>query len=1108
QRIRNDFETTLVVEAAAGTGKTTELVARIVGAVARGLATLEAIVAVTFTEKAAGELKVRLLEALKVAAAEAEGETQARLQRAQRTIDLAPIGTIHSFCTEILREYPAQAGLDPLFEVLDEAGAEQLQREAFRRWFERILSAPPRSVERVLRGSHYYGPREELWRAAREIIARRDFPAPWPRPKGDYAELMGPLIDQVEALGKHAAQGERRDPLTGYLEEFHDLAKNLRAQERVAAGDDPLANQDLVEGMLREFARSGPRWNNRGFAKGSFGALSADDVRAKRDALRKDFDLWLARADAHLASTLKDALQDVRLEYERLKRQSGVVDFFDLLLDAERLLQDQSVRAELLQRYRFVLVDEFQDTDPRQTNVLRSLCSDDEGALIAGRLFVVGDPKQAIYRFRRADIGVYDRAKTALLEAGAECLQLNTSFRAQPAIQRVLNATFAECFGRGEPEDRGLRPAHVPLAPFVTERIDQPSVVALPLANPWNKWGSRFSPRNGATETVAAFVQWLIESRWTHGRERRPFRAEDVCLIMPRMQSGATDLAAAYAGALERRGLDTVFVAGRAFHERSEVLALRAACGAIEWPEDTLRVYATLRGPLYGFSDDALHVWMGARPLDPMAKPEGDSPIALALRDLAEFHVLRNHRSAEETVLALLERVRASALLAIAGHASQDHVARFVELARRHDRNEPKSFRAFVETLDSSAEDGARRENAAVEAGQGGVRLATVHGAKGLEFPCVVLCEIDAPRRPFRASHFVDLDTGLWAGRLAGAESQPLLEHRKRVLAEEAAESDRKLYVAATRAKDLLVMPAIGDFVEERHQLNYWTEALLRTMTPQEPAARARPASAAGCPPFGERSVLRRPKKALAMEGLDVKPGRHGDIVWWDPAILPAAPPLARGVPQPDRLRGEGAAKSRERFEAFESKQRARIEAGSRASERRRTATEASRIEAPSDRPVTVVFTGASEGRSSRGARFGTLVHAALADVVGGAHAGAAIAAHGRALGATQNELDDAVQAVDAARAHPVLQRALSAERCAAEVHLVHRQVDGALLEGSADLVFFESDPFGEARWVVVDFKSDLHEAVPDAYRVQVQLYAQAIEAATGATCDAMLLGV
>lgn len=1133
--IREDLDRTLVVEAAAGTGKTTELVARILAVVRSGRGTLDRTIAVTFTDKAAGEMKLRLRAELENAraAARAEGDDAglSRLEQALVSLELAHVGTIHSVCADLLREHPVEAEIDPSFEMASETQAEVLLDRAFGEWFERVLADPPRVVQRVLRARAWQswrgeGPRAILRRAAGDLVEHRDFRAPWSRPAADYVAGMQALVDEAEAVG---AMCEGHDDEDDYgfkaIAMIRDFAAMVRSRERLREESDE-AFEDWLEAGLREFAKkSGKHWSWTGYRNKPLGGHDRRDVLARRDALQNAIDTWRSDAEAHLAAGLFEVLQPVLPAYEEHKRRAGVLDFVDLLLCTRNMLrEDPAVRADLQARFDHLYVDEFQDTDPLQAEILTLLAASDpshddwrDAPLFPGKLFVVGDPKQAIYRFRRADLAVYDRVKSGLVAAGAEVVHLRTSFRATPPLQAFVDGTLGPRMGEGVP---GIQATYVPFAPHRPAFEDQPAIVALPVPEPYAEWGRLGSWTISASTppAVAAFVSWLLnESGWTvdAGDVRRAIRASDVCLLFTRMRSGRDSIAGDYARALEARAIPHVLLGGHTFFDREEIMALRHGLAAVEWPDDRLRTYATLRGPLFALSDAQLFEWIGTHgPLDPFARVDVESPslqeVARSLAVLAELHVLRNRRPIADTVTALLDATRAQAVFAMrpSGLQSLANVMRLVDHARRIDSEGALSFRAFVEWLDHQAEERGGHEAPIVEEGADGVRLMTVHKAKGLEFPVVVLCDPMTPVHYDRPSRHVDADAGLWAMSLAGAVPEELRVRAEEVLAADEAEGLRKLYVAATRARDLLVIPAVGDMVDGRPE--GWLSPLDALLYPPEPGP-GEPAP--GCPPFGDDTVVHRPDKARGNHRFRVGPGRHGGVVWWDPKLLDLDVRTTEGVRHRELLRPgtDAAARSASAEQAWSTERTALRARASEPSVRARTVTRASKIEPLAGLGISVVSTTAERVGRPRGARFGTLVHAMLADVPYDADEATIrsyATLHGRVLGATEAEVSAAIVATGSALAHPVMRRAAASESARREVGIMHRTPDGAVVEGTADLVFLEQDAFGETQWVVVDFKTDLEFGTDETYQVQIELYVRAVEAATGATAVGLLLGV
>ena len=1137
RRIREDLDSTLFVEAAAGTGKTTELVARIVSLLESGRATLEGIVAVTFTEKAAGEMKLRLRAEIE-RAREREGVSpseRAFLDGALGQLEIAHIGTIHGFCADLLRERPVEAGVDTLFEVAPEDEQRELLDGAFDAWFQRTLADPPEGVRRVLRrrtrGPNAVGPRASLRAAAEKLLDHRDFTAEWQHMPFDRRAEIDGVMDRLATLAPLAGQASRRDSyLARSFREIKGFVDETAHREAVRGRD-----YDGLEAELRQFQRA-RHWRWKGSGKWFGKGLERDDVLAQRDGVKTDIGALLERADAELAAYLREELRPLVATYESLKERMGKLDFLDLLLRARDLVRnDHSVRALLQSRFTHFFVDEFQDTDPLQAELLMLLAAADPRETdwrqvrpVSGKLFLVGDPKQSIYRFRRADVDVYESVKQQLSLHDAGVLHLNRSFRSVPSLQSAVNASFEPVMSGSE---SGSQARYVPLEPFRPETQEQPSVVALPVPRPYGDYRTivQWKIEESFPDTVGAFVDWLIhKSGWTvverdRPEQRVPIQARHVCLLFRRFRRFRDDMTRPYVRALEVRRVPHVLVGGRSFHAREEVLAIRNALCAIEWPEDELRVFATLRGPLFALGDDALLAFRHRvgrlhplRRLDPDSLEDSDRAVGEALEVLGRLHVGRNHRPVAETLVRLLGAVRAHAGIAITptGEQALANCLRMVELARRFERGGASSFRAFVERMESDAERGESQEAPAVEDGTEGVRIMTVHKAKGLEFPVVVLADptcnatMDVPTR------HIDVEKGLWAEPLCGCAPQDLLDAREEEARRDREEAVRLTYVAATRARDLLVLPVIGD------PTNADSERWLDVMNPAvypEPEQRRAATPAQGCPEFGEDSVFERPDNVERGPKGSIAPGSHQPqagshrVVWWDPAVLELDQEQTVGLRQQPILEAdEGEVAADEGVQAHERWQTARKEALERGAEPLLRVEAVTSLAEPTEDGTHIDVAEVAVDRGSRpsGRRFGSLVHASLAAVDLQADASTVhqtVRAQARLVGASGDELAAAATAVGAALAHPLLRRAALAHgrgELRRETPVMLLRPDGTLAEGVVDLAFRE-----ESRWMVVDFKTDRElEPRRREYEAQVRLYVEAVAQATGEPAEGCLL--
>jgi ATP-dependent exoDNAse (exonuclease V) beta subunit len=506
---------------------------------------------------------------------------------------------------------------------------------------------------------------------------------------------------------------------------------------------------------------------------------------------------------------------------------------------------------------------------------------------------------------------------------------------------------------------------------------------------------------------------------------------------------------------------------------------------------------------------------------------------------LRRLHLGRNRRPVAESIGRLLEAVRAHAGIAIwpTGEQALANCLRSIDLARRFERRGASSFRAFVEHLEAEAERGQSEDAPVVEEGTEGVRLMTVHRAKGLEFPVVILADPTANATPAKPSRHVVTDRRLWLEPLCGSVPPELLEAAPEELRRDTDEAVRLTYVAATRARDLLVAPGIGDADAADDVVDGWLAALNPALYPAHEARRApESANAPGCPSFGDDSVYERPERVFRGPGASVRPGLHRpqagehSVVWWDPSALELDRQEEVGLRQQRILEAdEGGTVAVAGEEAHRRWQAGRAEATQRASApsvRVEAVTTLSRTgaaeRAARDRegeagaaalpPIEVETVDVDRSERPGGARFGALVHAILATVELAASEGeiaAAARAHGRLVGAVDPEVEAAAETANAALAHPLMRRAA---RCASsgalrrEVPVLVRLEDGALAEGVVDLAFRETDA---PTWTVVDFKTDRELAGGRArYEAQLRLYAAAVSRATGEPVRGVLLAV
>ena len=787
--IATSLDDTLIVEAAAGTGKTTELVNRILASSPTGRAEVGEIVAVTFTEKAAGELKLRLRERLERARTAraptpSGGRGSTTRSRASKRRTSAPSTASAPTCCASGRSRRASIRCSS---VLTEPASARLFDEAFGRWLQEQLEDPPEGVRRALRRSARSaattGPSIGCGRAAWDLAQWRDFTG-----AVDAAAVRSRRRDRRR--GRGAARARRRSRAA-------PVDQRRPAVRRHRAG--PAAERrDRAPALVRR-RRSGGGSTTAGKRRWSICRAIATFANAKRAAARRYGD-GVAR-DRVLEA--RDALQGAaravpagRRCRPRRAAAAGAARRDRPLRRAEgprrraRLPRSAARRARPGARQRDGRgaasrrgssgSSSTSSRTPIRSRRRSSCCSRPTTTSETdwrrarprpGKLFIVGDPKQSIYRFRRADVGIYREVCDRLDRARARrVLQLNTSFRSVPEIQRCVNAAFAPVM-TGDPRDAAGA------ATCRWRRIGRRC--------PGSRRSSRCrcpSPTSGATsapraieqslpDAVGAFVDWLVrESGWTvterSGEAPVERRREHICLLFRRFVSWQNDVTRPYVDALEARGIPHLLVGGKAFHEREEVETIRAALAAIEWPDDELSVFATLRGPLFAIGDEALLEYAPLRDatphgfrrhaLHPFRVPpafDGEvpeaigtssrSPTALRAPQAAAPARATTCRSPTRCTSCSTRRARTSASCCGRPASRRSPTCCTSPSWRASTRRAAASrSAASSRSCASAAENAVAAEAPILEEGSDGVRLMTVHKAKGLEFPVVILADL------------------------------------------------------------------------------------------------------------------------------------------------------------------------------------------------------------------------------------------------------------------------------------------------------------------------------------------------------------------------------
>ena len=794
----------LLVEAGAGSGKTTQLVQRMLALVRHGVSVHE-IAAVTFTRKAAGELRKRFQGQLECARIGASDQERNRFERALQNLDRAFVGTIHAFCARLLRERPLEAGVDPGFTEMTAAEATALASRFWPLHLERLATAGDPMLAEI--DAIGLTPRQ-LRSLYEELNAYPDVEFPLdPAPPPDPVEVVS-LRNDLEALLLQAEQRmPREEPRAGW-DKMQVRVRTLLYHRSHSRWNDNRRFLEIVADFCTSWDLTQSRW-----ADDTAGKLAAKELRDRFNALLVEPDSPGARVlDQWWGYRYPTAMRFAQVATSALKdhrRAHGRLDFQDLLDMAAHLLRTNRVaRAELSKRWKYLLVDEFQDTDPLQAEVLFLLASDGAEHWMhaiprPGALFVVGDPKQSIYRFRRADIALYAHVRERFATFG-RVLTLTANFRSGQPVASLVNEVFAPPHGF---------PAEVQEVQACFASLDPQ-----PRAEP--------PPREGVfqyiipDESRARHVQEAWESdalaQFVADRVASGERGAGDFLILTRRKRPLASLARA----LEARGLP-VQVSGVGIGSEQEVEELRLLLRVLTDPSDSARTVAVLTGLFFGLDHEQLLVHREAGRGFDLRRADSDVTgdlVEAALARMRRWYSLAQQESADVVVPRIADDLGLLAYAASGelGSIRAGALGFVLDAIRVSGSKGDTSLLGALEALDAAlAEDEAE---APFEPGRRAVvRLMNLHKAKGLEGRVVVLA---APyERPIETvkRHVARSADGRARGWLVveekkGREIRTIArpsgwaEKAQRELAFLKAEELRLLYVAATRAGDELVV--------------------------------------------------------------------------------------------------------------------------------------------------------------------------------------------------------------------------------------------------------------------------------------------------------------
>jgi len=1102
ERIRTDTDTTLFVEAGAGSGKTHALVERVTTLVLRDGVPLRTIAAVTFTEKAGAELRDRLRVEFEKAR---KGPAGPLADEALDDLDSASIGTLHAFAQQLLLAHPIEAGLPPLIDVLDEVGSSVAFEERWAELQQQLLDDD--SIAEPLLLAMAVGVELKHLRSLARLFGN-DWDLIGDRVLVDPPELVSMpdltgLVAAAAQLG--SAVDSCLDPEDRLLPKIHSIRELGVMLEAATDQESQLAYLQALRGL--KIGRIGRKENWPDITKLRSDCTEVVEVAGSLVELLLDACL------RHLSHWIAERV----LESAEARRAEGRLEFHDLLVLARNLLRrDASVRTALHDRYERLLLDEFQDTDPIQIELAVRIAAGADGdaedwrdvEVPEGRLFVVGDPKQSIYRFRRANIATYLTAQDLL----GETVTLTTNFRTVPPILDWINHVFTtliEPQEAAQPTYHALTPHRSPTpsaatppppAPLPAEVTAEPDgeltlfdflddnptepepelATVLPFRRAAEPAEVEAAPDDSAAgpavtilgavphddlpraqasvlrereaTDVAATIEEALRDGWLVYDERasawRPAVAGDIAVLVPARTSLPF-----LEDALDRADIPYRAEASSLVYQTAEVRDLLACARALGDPSDQLALVTALRSPLFGCGDDDLFTWKRSGGSFTLTAPVPDDllthPIGEAMEWLRRTYYAARWLTPSE-VLAKIVADRRMLEVAAIGPLARDAWRRIrfvVDQARAWSEVEHGGLRSYLAWAAHQGEEASRVAEAVLpETDADAVRVMTIHAAKGLEFPIVILSGMTAAPNRQRGVQVLWPPDGGYAVKLKASVQtedfdlvQPVDEQMDDY------ERRRLLYVATTRARDHLVI-SLHRSGSRRHSSN------------AELFASAGAAEVPGVTLFDGPPPADRDPRSTS----DVTPPMSRRD--WDEQITVA-------------------------------RQASRRPSARSASGLEGTGPEVALAEAPVDPgtakgPRDLELPPWSKGRY--GTAIGRAVHGVLqvVDLASGAGLESAVAAQCLAEGVL--EFTDVVTAlVRSALGAEVVQRAAARDHWR-ESYVGTVQPDGTVLEGFVDLIYREDD----GRLTVVDYKTDV---VPTAaldsrvayYAPQLQAYTE-----------------
>jgi ATP-dependent helicase/nuclease subunit A len=831
--IVTELDRTMMVEAGAGSGKTTSLVNRMVALIGEGKATIPKISAVTFTRKAAAELRQKFQIALERKFKESVSEQRELYGRALADLEQVFTGTIHSFCARLLRERPVEAGIDPAFIEMDELEDRIHQDEVWEEYLIRLLYEDGNVLETL----HNV---DVTSRELREIYHTLVL---YPEVTVFTKEVSAPDITNArKELRAFISYASKKIPKGAMPEKGWDPVQDaiLDAERMIEA----LSLKDMrdffrIMGIFEKKMKvTQNRWPSKDIAKD----VQVHFETFQEDVVAPSLRQWREYRHFHLMKAVKPAADLCR----QRRREKSTLNFQDLLMNASQMLRDNpEVRNYFRKRFTHILIDEFQDTDPIQAEVMLYLTGTDleerdwhKLKPEQGSLFVVGDPKQSIYRFRRADIDTYNLVKELIKKSGGMLIELKSNFRSMKSIGSWLNPIFREKF-----LEEGSR-YQASFGDLQTVRKDEPKTVygVRKITISKKKWNKAEEIVEEDAVRIATWIRAALDRKirlartddeTKTGLDERPVPSDFLILLRNKK------MIPEYAKKLEEYGIPFEVSGGNALKSASGLREIIKILKAVAEPDSTVDLVSALRGLFFGVSDDMLYRFKrgGGRFTFYSSVHEGmESDVKTAFQNA--FDKLTQYRDWSQLLppsVAIEKIIEDVGLIPYLlsdemGASQTGNIMKVIEFLQHSDIERTADFISVVEELDSFLAEGEMDEIDISHGSLKAVRIMNLHKAKGLEAPVVFLANPTG-----KSDHMITLHIQRQGTDAVGyyVITHTTSTYKTNILAippgwdtfetEESnydrAEEDRLVYVASTRAKNLLVISTYPDNQEK----NYWS---------------------------------------------------------------------------------------------------------------------------------------------------------------------------------------------------------------------------------------------------------------------------------------------